>query len=306
MKPTRRTAARATPLVILLFAACAAQPDAGAGSPLDDGGVTQPSDVSTSPTDSAASGSPDGAPDASACTPSCEARECGDDGCGGDCGACETGHQCTPDGACECAPHQDAACLGQKVVWVDGCGNAGETKQVCPPGTECEAGKCQTCQPTGQLQCAGGNVAVLDTCGHTSTVAVQCSDDEVCVDAECAPATSPYNGDFLLVADPPTVAGATLPEMILTVALTPDDKAELTLDDGSPEPTVLGGALNGQSLSASSSSELDEPGGTLELLVLNVLFSTPDTFAGTLRRTTDPGDGTPPSNVTWDVTGTRQ
>lgn len=38
------------------------------------------------------------------CLPDCAGRVCGDDGCGGSCGTCAEGEECTPDGACVTAP----------------------------------------------------------------------------------------------------------------------------------------------------------------------------------------------------------
>lgn len=40
--------------------------------------------------------------DAASCTPDCEGRECGDDGCGGSCGDCLDSQQCGEAGICEC------------------------------------------------------------------------------------------------------------------------------------------------------------------------------------------------------------
>ncbi len=34
------------------------------------------------------------------CTPACDGKSCGDDGCGGECGACAEGEQCAEDGTC--------------------------------------------------------------------------------------------------------------------------------------------------------------------------------------------------------------
>ncbi len=36
----------------------------------------------------------------SACTPQCAGRQCGPDGCGGDCGVCAAGQTCSADGLC--------------------------------------------------------------------------------------------------------------------------------------------------------------------------------------------------------------
>jgi hypothetical protein len=57
--------------------------------------------------------------DAPVCTPECAGRECGDDGCGGDCGLCPDIAPYCMDGLCamECAP----SCAG-KACGDDGCG----------------------------------------------------------------------------------------------------------------------------------------------------------------------------------------
>ncbi len=44
----------------------------------------------------------DGDADSDACTPDCDRRECGSDGCGGSCGSCEDGVFCSPSGGCGC------------------------------------------------------------------------------------------------------------------------------------------------------------------------------------------------------------
>ena len=67
------------------------------------------------------------------CVPDCTDLECGDDGCGGDCGTCQYG-DCT-DGVCpECVP----ACDG-KECGIDGCGG---TCGACADGFACQAGAC--------------------------------------------------------------------------------------------------------------------------------------------------------------------
>ena len=52
------------------------------------------------------------------CQPNCEGKECGDDGCGGSCGACADGEECSADGQCvPCQPKCDGKECGD-----DGCG----------------------------------------------------------------------------------------------------------------------------------------------------------------------------------------
>lgn len=46
----------------------------------------------------------DGDQDSDGCLPDCQDRDCGDDGCGGSCGDCDQGFQCTDDGQCEAEP----------------------------------------------------------------------------------------------------------------------------------------------------------------------------------------------------------
>jgi len=67
------------------------------------------------------------------CIPDCDDKECGDDGCGGFCGTCPWGEQCT-DGACVCTPDCEGKECGD-----DGCGT------TCP-------GSC----PTNETCCSGG------------------------------------------------------------------------------------------------------------------------------------------------------
>ena len=101
-----------------------------------------------------------------ACTADCEGKTCGDDGCGGSCGTCGEGAcqlgQCVVD----CVPD----CAG-KVCGDDGCeGTCG----ACGAGFVCEGGQCvdETCVP----DCSGGPCSE-DGCGGTCT---GCADGEEC------------------------------------------------------------------------------------------------------------------------------
>ena len=109
------------------------------------------------------------------CEPNCTIppRECGTDGCGGSCGDCVQGSVCLPDGAC-CQPScQDKVCSD------DGCGGScGECTVgfVCNNGT----GQCEECDPL----CAGKQCGP-DGCGG---VCGNCADGEVCADDACCTA----------------------------------------------------------------------------------------------------------------------
>lgn len=70
-----------------------------------------------------------------ACEPSCEGRACGDDGCGGSCGACEDGLSCS-HGQCiaGCVPNCAGLTCGD-----DGCGGSCGT---CEENFTCVDGHC--------------------------------------------------------------------------------------------------------------------------------------------------------------------
>ncbi|MFT5429882.1 MAG: agmatine/peptidylarginine deiminase [Myxococcota bacterium] len=88
------------------------------------------------------------------CTPKCGDRECGDDGCGGECGPCDGETYCRSDGQCvnndgECSPQcildQPATCsdLGRVTCERDSTtGCPVRVARPCPFGQECETGKC--------------------------------------------------------------------------------------------------------------------------------------------------------------------
>ncbi len=94
------------------------------------------------------------------CTPACAGQACGDDGCGGSCGACEDGYYCW-EGQCLYG-HCEPECIG-KACGDDGCG--GECGP-CQAGYECDDFACKaTCAPS----CVGKDCGA-DGCGGTCGV----------------------------------------------------------------------------------------------------------------------------------------
>lgn len=106
------------------------------------------------------------------CTPDCVGRQCGDDGCGGSCGDCDGSLDCSDAGSCVCVPD----CAGRE-CGDDGCGGscgACRGKLVC----NTRAGQCASnCIPdcTGR-QCGD------DGCGGTCGT---CSGDDSCIAGQC-------------------------------------------------------------------------------------------------------------------------
>ena len=110
-----------------------------------------------------------------ACVPDCAGKECGADGCGGSCGQCKDAFECaTP--IC-----QDGLCDWIVDVWyclVDG--------ECIQSGTEKGDNVCQKCSPTGNqwdwtaapdgVECAGGHVCFDGEC---------CNKDANCQGKEC-------------------------------------------------------------------------------------------------------------------------
>lgn len=108
------------------------------------------------------------------CVADCTAKACGPDGCGGSCGACDTGEECTGTGACVCAPD----CAGKQ------CGNNG-----C-------GGLCGNC-PTG-LVCDAAHQCVVPPCGVlgvTCPTGFSCTGNGTCENPATAEVWVPA-GDF--------------------------------------------------------------------------------------------------------------
>lgn len=101
-----------------------------------------------------------------ACEPDCEARGCGDDGCGGSCGQCEAGQACSPAGSCQatCTPDCNGALCGD-----DGCGGSCGS---CAAGTTCNAERSCECAPRCEGRSCGS-----DGCGGSCGT---CADGALC------------------------------------------------------------------------------------------------------------------------------
>ena len=133
------------------------------------------------------------------CQPDCEAKQCGDDGCGGSCGECEALQACGEAGLCEClfeecagecCPnadeicHKEACCLPDctgKECGSDGCGGVCDE---CPPLYACvDEGETAFCDAKCEEFCAGlecGKAGLNDECGCGD-----CDDDNPCTNDVC-------------------------------------------------------------------------------------------------------------------------
>ena len=111
------------------------------------------------------------------CVAACEGKECGDDGCGAECGTCpDAAPLCGPDGKCatDCTPQ-----CGGKECGSDGCGGDCGTCPAAAPN--CDAGTCKSdgCTPDCEGKICGGN----DGCGGSCPETPDCCNDE-CSDGD--------------------------------------------------------------------------------------------------------------------------
>ena len=93
------------------------------------------------------------------CTPQCTGLECGDNGCGGTCGACSDGESCS-SGVCEISctdscevGEQETECISDSIARSRNCGVVGECNSweswlatYCAEGETCSSGECITCE----------------------------------------------------------------------------------------------------------------------------------------------------------------
>jgi hypothetical protein len=119
------------------------------------------------------------------CTPDCEGKNCGDDGCGHNCGGCIPGTLCV-EGLCpSCTPE----CTGLQ-CGVDGCGgycgNGDPATNGCTKSQSCTNGICQG----GPGDCTGkecGSDGADGSCGicpcdDCSPTTIECSAEGICLE----------------------------------------------------------------------------------------------------------------------------
>ena len=119
---------------------------------------------------------------AKTCVPSCAGTVCGNDGCGGSCGACAPGAACVA-GACACTPDSYKGCCGDAVCQFDSCGAKGAQGEACKWG--CSAGACQACKPA-----CDGKTCGDDGCGGTCG---SCAAPESCLLGQCGCGPADHN-----------------------------------------------------------------------------------------------------------------
>jgi len=133
------------------------------------------------------------------CTPECTDKNCGPDGCGGNCAPGCGDDQACVGGVCECTGLEcgGACCGGGEVCFADACCAPDCTGRVC--GTDGCGDSCGTCPGSlscdadGQCGCEAGLIACgsecvnpqsdVDHCGDCDT---SCTAPQVCASGSCA------------------------------------------------------------------------------------------------------------------------
>jgi len=176
----------------------------------------------------------DGIPDDEDCAPltgwapNCDARECGDDGCGGSCGICPEGLQC--DGS-TC---QETLCGSEKECGGNGWGGCCEP---CPVGEVCVAGFCMS--PACVIHVDAANIQDAFADGSTAHPfeAIQDALEATPVGQDCVikVAAGDYDGDFVVETPGVRLCGscgdeATLVSLDQGVVIAADDVTLSGLD----------------------------------------------------------------------------
>jgi hypothetical protein len=117
--------------------------------------------------------------DVAVCTPKCNGKNCGDNGCGGTCGACDSDETC--NGASLCTPKSAA--------------------HACVAGATCDVGERCWCDASGAFTCyALTGMCVTtngkETCESTSSYTSTCVGGSTCVGADMGLKVSMCSGDL--------------------------------------------------------------------------------------------------------------
>lgn len=109
----------------------------------------------------------------SECTPHCQNRACGDDGCGGQCGVCQEGFLCLlEDGGTLCHPDCGLLCAGME------CGSV-------PEAPECVCGICSSANPCWDAVCSQGTCELVENSASCDD-GNPCTSSDTCVAGICA------------------------------------------------------------------------------------------------------------------------
>lgn len=151
------------------------------------------------------------------CTPNCNDRTCGADGCGGSCGACTGGAFCQ-GGNCVC-PAGTVSCSGVCANLQTDEAHCGACGTSCAASQVCQAGKCfprgvciegaGVCTSNIQCQAAGQSVCYCSTSTEGNAVCVE--NEGFCLDRTSCTSSTDCSGGEACVDVSGCCSGAPLP-----------------------------------------------------------------------------------------------
>lgn len=252
-------------------------------------------------------------PDFETCIPDCDEVACGNDGCGGNCGACAPDESCG-DGQCSlvCLSKASTVCVGSIVTWVDSCGELEEILETCSTGTECTDGACIPCLPNEKLGCVEGAVHWLDSCGNPGAFEKECAASELCNEGVCVAGNSPFSGQYALTLSPESIEVAepvgslTLETSPVQIGIDGAGSATWSLTINGIDAVYIG-ELNQEQFTVAG--EITETLGGIEVVRktwIQALFLDEDHFAGTWTEMVFFGsEEAAPTQAVWDLNGAR-
>lgn len=135
------------------------------------------------------------------CSPLCDGKSCGDNGCGGSCGTCGSDEACQ-DGRCVCIPDSQATtCAGTCATRTNNCGQVvtcpcqgGKTcltnrscADICSLTDPCPSGCiCGGPSPEGPSHCVQ-QVSACDQIPQTCATTAACPTGQHCQSTACGP-----------------------------------------------------------------------------------------------------------------------
>lgn len=129
------------------------------------------------------------------CTPNCQNKQCGDNGCGGSCGTCQTGYTCSNYQCVSSCTPKTCSQLGKTCgSWNNGCGG-NVSCGSCSSGQICSNGNCvASCTPATCTSLGYNCGTASNGCGGTLNCGT-CPSGQTCQSNKCITSTPTCTND---------------------------------------------------------------------------------------------------------------
>lgn len=127
------------------------------------------------------------------CISHCANKNCGEDGCGGNCGICNQEYTCQTNGTCmkivNCESHNSYKCYNGDVYWYNSCDEREGIRYNCNSTQTCLNGECvenvENCTTHASSNCSGGEVYWWNSCGEREEIRYNCNSTQTCSNGQC-------------------------------------------------------------------------------------------------------------------------